>query len=283
MFPAIEGTTEHTVTVAGRRVRYLEAGEGPPLILQHGWPQSSWAWRKVIGPLAADHRVICPDLPGFGGSDPLSGEKERLAAWLLEVMDALDVERAKLGAHDWGGFVGFLACLRAPERFSSLVALGTTHPWPPGGGGVPDPLAAVRIWYQFVLASPVAGRLLRRESVTRGLIARAGGGVWNDAEIAHYARALSDPRTADATVAIYRTFLTRELVPMIRGRYSRQRLTVPTQLIVGAKDPVITESAMAGWEAHAADMRSELVPGAAHWLPEECPELVVERLQAAAG
>ncbi len=157
--PELPGVAHRFVTVGGVRLHVAEAGSGPPILLQHGWPQNWWEWRRLIGPLAADHRVICPDLRGLGWSDAPRGryDKETLAGDLLGVLDALELalpgsgERVRLVGHDWGGFVGFLACLRAPERFESFLALSITHPWFGVGSGVPDPRALLRLWYQFVI------------------------------------------------------------------------------------------------------------------------------------
>ena len=283
--PRLEGVAvEHVwLDVDGVRIHVAQAGSGPPLALLHGWPQNWWAWRKLIPSLARDHRVICPDLRGFGWSDapPGSYEKERFAADLLGVLDALEVERAGLVGVDWGGFAGFLACLRAPERFSGFVALAITHPWM-NVPAVPDPRQLARIWYQVVIATPLLGRtLLQRRA--RDLIARAGGGVWDDATIEVYSEALRRPATAAATVALYRTFLTRELPRIARGRYAGDRLTVPTLLLVGDRDPVIPAGAIEGFEAHGDALELEWLAGAHHWLPEERPDVVEDRIRRLLG
>ena len=102
----------------GLRVHVAEAGEGPPLLLLHGWPQHWWMWKGVIPALAESHRVICPDLRGHGWTDapPWGYEKEGLASDALALLDALEIERVGMLGHDWGGLVGFLLSLRAPER-----------------------------------------------------------------------------------------------------------------------------------------------------------------------
>ncbi|MDQ4048476.1 MAG: alpha/beta hydrolase, partial [Actinomycetota bacterium] len=122
--PRLEGVEHRFVDADGLRVHVTEAGHGEPLLLQHGWPQHWWAFRALIPVLAERYRVICPDLRGHGWTDAPAGgyEKEQLATDLLGVLDALGLERVRLVGHDWGGFAGFLACLRAPERFSHLVA-----------------------------------------------------------------------------------------------------------------------------------------------------------------
>ena len=109
-----------------------EAGAGEPVLLVHGWPQHWWCWRNVIPPLAAERRVICLDLRGFGWSDAPPGryDKATFAADIVGLLDALGIERADLVAHDWGAWAGFLACLGHPDRFRSYLALNMYPPWP---------------------------------------------------------------------------------------------------------------------------------------------------------
>ena len=280
--PHLEGVRHREVVVAGLRLHVAEAGppDAPAVVLQHGWPQHWWAWRRILPALAAEHRVICPDLRGLGWSEGSPGgyEKEALAGDLLGVLDALELERVLLVGHDWGGFVGFLACLRRPERFSGLLALAISHPWP-ASQGVPNPLALLRLSYQVVLAAPGTGRaLLSSRPVVRAFLARAGDGVWDEETLDLYATSLMSGPGVQATVGIYRSFLTGELLPLVRGRYADQRLEIPARLVVGQEDPVLSEDVVTGFEEHAPLMTAGRVPDAGHWLPEQMPETVLEEI-----
>lgn len=276
--PELPGVAHHDLVVGGTRVHVAEAGAGPPVLLQHGWPQHWWVWRKVIPALAERHRVICPDLRGFGWSDAPPGryDKESLASDLLGVMGALDLDRVLLVGHDWGGWIGFLACLREPERFSGFLALAIAHPWPAEVSF--DPRRLLPLWYQFVLGSPAGPYLVRREDVMRRFLERAGEGVLDDEAISLYAATLGRPDSARATSELYRTFLLRELAPVARGRYRDARLRVPTRLIVGDRDPVIGPDTVRGLEAHADDATTDWIAGGTHWLPEQYPERVLEEI-----
>jgi pimeloyl-ACP methyl ester carboxylesterase len=116
--PELGGVEHRFVDLPNLRMHVAEAGEGDPVVLLHGWPQNWWAWRRLIPPLAERFRVVCPDLRGFGWSDAPTGgyEKETLADDILQLLDALELRRVRMIGHDVGGFVGFLTCLRAPER-----------------------------------------------------------------------------------------------------------------------------------------------------------------------
>lgn len=284
--PHVDGVAHRFVRVRGLQVHLAEAGSGGPLILLHGWPQHWYAWRDVIPRLALHRRVICPDLRGHGWSDaPASGyDKQQLADDLLALLDFLELEQVDLVGHDWGGFAGFLACLRAPQRFSRFVALAISHPWPLVDS--PDPRPLLRLAYQVVLAAPGVGPpLLRRTPFVRLVMELGAGrrGMWSEAHVQAFSEPFRRADRAHAAAMLYRTFLTRELLPLLRGRYRDRRLQVPTLLIGGARDPVVTERTLRGYERHADDMRVEVVRDAGHFLPEECPELVARRILSHLG
>src|SRR3954451_6876530 len=120
--PEVRGVTHRRVDVGGVRLHVAEAGEGPPLLLLHGWPQHWWCWRALFARLAEDHRVIAPDLRGWGWSDAPPGDyaKRTFAADVLALMDHEGIDRANVIGHDWGGYTGFLLALEHPERVERL-------------------------------------------------------------------------------------------------------------------------------------------------------------------
>jgi pimeloyl-ACP methyl ester carboxylesterase len=278
--PALPGVTHEHVEIPGVRVHVALAGapDAPPLVLLHGWPQHWWAWRHVLPALAETHRVIAPDLRGFGWSSvPESGyEKEQLASDLLALLDALGLERVGLVGHDWGAWTGFLAALRAPERFAALLALCMP---PPFGRPQRAWTDMWRLGYQVVLAAPVAGpALLRtRPELVAAAIGRGATQTQNltDAARAVYARRLQEPARAEATSQLYRTFLTRELPAMARGRYDDARLRVPALVLGGAQDRVVRPGMLDSASRQADAVRVEVVEACGHFLPEERPDLVI--------
>ncbi len=271
--PQVAGVTHREILAGNVRIHVAEAGAGPPLLLLHGWPQHWWLWREVIPRLAEHHRLIMPDLRGFGWSDapPRGYEKELLVDDALAVLDALGVEEAGLIAHDWGAWAGFLLCLRAPERVSRYLALNIAHPWIKPSKALPH---LWRFTYQWIISAPWLGYWLihRTSIVARSL--RNGGLSDEDAEV--FAAQFREPERARAAVLLYRTFVLHEQ-PRVRRRYGKQRLTVPTLQLHGADDPVLRPSMLAGFEDHADDMRLELVQDCAHFIVDQRPELVAER------
>ena len=230
--PEIAGAEQRTVTIQTQDVGPLdihlyEAGDGPPVVLLHGWPQDAWCWRYVIPLLADRYRLIAPDLRGFGQSGaPGSGyDGVTFGADALALLDALEIERAHLIGHDWGGFAAFTAGIEAPQRVASMVVLNTIPPWVKA-----DPrlvLELWRAWYVFAMATG-GDRLVRDRP---GLIARMlrGDRVHDGisrADAQAYAARLRRPESARASMLLYRSYLRAAGAVLTPVSYTH--LTLPT-------------------------------------------------------
>jgi len=281
--PHVEGVSHRWVEARGLRFHVAEAGGGDdPVLLLHGWPQHWYEWRNLMPALADRHRVLAMDLRGFGWSDaPRRGyEKENLATDVLAVLDELGLERVKLVGHDWGGWIGFLLCLRAPQRFDRYLALNIPTPWVKLRKALPH---MGRLLYQQLIQAPWIGYLAHRRGRLVRLALRAGGtdrSFWDERTLSTFADNLAEPARARAAVQMYRVFNLRELVPVLRGRYAEQRLTVPTRMLFGTDDAAIHPDLLVGYEPHVDDMAIEYVPGCGHFIADERPELVAERARA---
>ena len=283
----VAGVTHRWVDAEGLSVHVAEAGSGPPLVLLHGWPQHWYCWHRVVPQLAQHYRLVMPDLRGHGWTDaPASGyDKEQLASDLLATLDALELDSVGLVGHDWGGWTGFLACLRQPERFRAFLALGIVHPFQRM-----EPRLALQAWkmtYQVLLSTPVLAQTLMRVSPHFISTAIKAGSkrrdVYSTDDLRAYADVFREPARAQATVALYRTFLLRESAAVTLGRYRDSRLTVPTRLVSGEHDPVSSRALLDGWQPYADDMSVEVLPGYGHFLPEEAPDEVVSRVRTLFG
>lgn len=216
--PAVEGIGHRQVAARGIEFHVAEAGEGDDVVIcLHGWPQHWYMWRKLLPALAAaGHRALAIDLRGFGWSDatPDGYLKEEMADDVLAVMDELGIERAKLVGHDWGGWIGFLLALKAPERFERFFALNIVTPWASTRSMIGH---AWRFWYQVVIISPIGPGLHRggkfiRKALVSGSTRKE---VWDEETLDVFADNLAEPARAEAAVQVYRTFN--------RGRPGRSR------------------------------------------------------------
>ena len=278
--PHLDGVEHRWVELAGTRIHLAEAGAGDPLVLLHGFPEHWYAWRRLLPALAENHRVICPDLRGFGWSDAPPGPyaKEGFADDLIALVEALGAGPVGLVGHDWGGVASYFACLRRPDLFRRYLALGTAHPWAPQD--LETARASWRFWYAWIIAAPVAGaEVMRRAPAFVRTLFRSWSEVdaWSASELEVFVAQFADPARAEASVRTYRTYLTRELASKA---YADARLEVPTLHLHGAQDRCVAPALVRGWEAHAADMQLELVERCGHFPAEEQPELVARRALA---
>jgi len=124
---------QQIIHVNGVDINVASAGEGRPVVLLHGFPDTHNVWRKQFDPLVeAGYRVIAPDMRGYGASAAPIGVKaysgRKLCADVIGVLDAMQVERAYLVAHDWGAVIGWQLCMHAPARVERFAALSVGHP-----------------------------------------------------------------------------------------------------------------------------------------------------------
>jgi pimeloyl-ACP methyl ester carboxylesterase len=279
--PDLDGVVHHYATVGGVRIHYAEAGaaDGQVVVLQHGWPQHWWMWRSLIGPLSErGFRVIAPDLRGHGWSSKPAGDyrKDTLMRDVIGLLDELGIERVRWVGHDWGAYAGMLAALRRPDRIERFVCMSIPHPWQKERSLLE---VAGSAWYQLVLSAPLLGKLaIGRLGFPRVVLTKARAkGSFSEEELETYLAVIRQPDATEASMRLYRQFLLHEIGPALGGAFKQERLSVPTRWIVGSEDRV-SGNADDGYLEHADDMTLEHVPGAGHFLPEEEPDLVRERV-----
>jgi len=286
--PELDGVEHRFVDVgSGVTIHVADAGpaDGPPVMLVHGFPQNWWEWHELIGPLAADgYRVLCPDLRGAGWSSAPRDHylKTDMADDLAAVLDRLGVGPVRLVAHDWGGPVAIIMMLRHPEKVSGFFGLNTIGPW------VTPDLAFVRhlwrFWYQIPISLPVIGPLVigdLNSRFARFLSRWVGAGFSpSDHDTELYADCMRQPGHAVAGSRWYRTFQNREMLRWLRGQYADADVDVPVRWLHGMDDPVITPTLLRDYPDRFSDFHLETIDGVGHWIVEQRPELVLDRLRA---
>ncbi len=160
----------HYVDIDGLRMHYLDEGpaDADPILLLHGEPSWSYLYRKMIPPLAAaGHRVVAPDLIGFGKSDKPTSQSDYSYAghvdWMRQFIAELDLIDITLFCQDWGSLIGLRVAAENEERFARIAL---------GNGGLPtgdrQPPRIFRIWRAFARWSPwfPIGRIVQSGTVT---------------------------------------------------------------------------------------------------------------------
>jgi pimeloyl-ACP methyl ester carboxylesterase len=244
-----------TATVHGRSVSYVEAGEGPVLLLIHGIAGTCENWREVVEPLARRHTVIAPDFPGHGESEAGSGDYSigSLASGLRDLLLALGHERATLVGHSLGGGVAMQLAYQYPEMIERLVLLSS-------GGLGPEVSPVLR-----AAALPGADLFISATAGVGGRVGSALGrglaaiGLRPNADVAEVARGYAALQDADRRAAFLDTL--RAVVGTGGQRVAAgDRLylaeAVPVLIVWGARDSIIP--VRHGEDAHRA------IPGS--WL-----------------
>ena len=251
-------------------VRDEGSADDPPVLLVHGFPDSSYLWRHQVEALTGTGlRAIVPDMRGFGASDkPAAIEDYRLTravADLVAILDALKVQRAGLVGHDWGAGAAWLLAALHPDRVERLVAMSVGHP------------AAQRrtiadrekAWYML---------LFQFEGVAEELLSRDDWRLFRewlreDGDVDRYVEDLSRPGALTAGLSWYRANLhpKRQLEP----RPALPPVQAPTLGIWSTRDHYLNEQPMLDSADHVTGpWRYERVEGASHWMQLDATDRV---------
>lgn len=261
-------------------MHYVEAGSGFPVLLLHGWPQSWYEWRRVIPALSERFRVIAPDLRGLGDtSRPARGyDKRTIARDLWQLMrDHLGETSFHLVGHDWGGPTAFALAAEHPEAVRRLAILDVVIP----GDGAQGFSQGGRRWHHAFHMTPDLPEALThgRERMYLGWFYRAFAfrpDAIGEADLAEYLRTYEQPGAMRAGFEYYRA-LPQDIAEN-EARIARGKLPMPVLAMGGAK--AFGRGAEVGESLRrvAQTVEEEIVPDCGHFLPEEQPDFVAERL-----
>jgi pimeloyl-ACP methyl ester carboxylesterase len=274
-----ETFTSRFIDTGELRLHAVIGGDGPPVLLVHGWPETWYAWRLVMPALARDHQVIAVDQRGIGLSDkPETGyDTGTLANDMVALMDVLGHRRFSVVGHDTGFAIGYALAADHPERVDR-VALAEI-PGPPGVA--PSPPLFVpsqvndKLWHiPFNRVQALPEKLIAgREDVYFGYEFAIQGGTLPADVIDYYVQGLSDPEALTGSLGFYRAF--DETVAK-NGQRKERRLTMPVLAIGGAAS--YGDHVAEAMTLVADDVRGVVIPGAGHWVAEEAPEEMLAAL-----
>ncbi|MFI5703578.1 alpha/beta fold hydrolase [Streptomyces xanthochromogenes] len=276
----LDGFTHRWVDADGIRLHAVDGGRpaGPAVVLLAGFPQTWWAWRKVMPRLADRFRVIAIDLPGQGHSErPEHGyDTHTVAAHVHAAVEALGVSTYWLAAHDIGAWVAFSLALNHGSRLRGVALLDAGIPGITLPEAIPtDPARAWKTWhFAFHVVPDLPETLLlgrERDYVGWFLKTKAlSPHAFDDADLDHYAAALAADGGLRASLAYYRD--ATESARRNHQALARQHLTVPVLGISSSHGSIPDMAASIGpW---ADDTTGVVVPGAGHYIPDEQPEAV---------
>jgi pimeloyl-ACP methyl ester carboxylesterase len=274
--------TSRYVDAGQVRLHAVIGGEGRPLLLVHGWPQTWYAWRMLMPTLARDFQVIAVDQRGIGLSDKPQGgyDTATLARDLVVLMEALGHQRFALYGTDTGMPIAYAVAADHPDRLERLVVseapLPGVSPSPPLF--LPPPLNA-RLWHLAFnqLPAEVNEQLVRgREAIFFGaeFAASAGTNKLPDEAVSYYIdRLAADPEALRGSFELYRAFPTT--IAQNQQRKTR-RLTMPVLAIGGAE----SSGAMVAdtMQLVADDVQSLVLPDCGHWVAEQAPQELLAAL-----
>lgn len=275
----------HKAALNGLRMHYVVAGpqSGETVLLLHGWPQSWLAWRRVIPHLAGRYRIVAPDLRGFGDTDkPATGyEMASFAGDIVALLDYLDVAGAHLVGHDYGAAAAYALAAKWPERARSLTVVEMLIP----GFGLedtvrfgPDGWGLWHIPFHTVPDVPemlIAGRerdylawFFRNHSYDPSAI--------GEEELAAYAASLGRAGGLRGAFGVYRALY--ESAEQNRALAAKGKLAMPVLALGGAAS---IGDGVGGCMRQLADsVSAEAAQECGHWMPEEQPAWLAERLVA---
>jgi pimeloyl-ACP methyl ester carboxylesterase len=268
------------IRTGGLRQHAVIGGDGPPLLLVHGWPETWYAWRLLMPVLARHFRVIAVDQRGIGLTDkPQDGyDSATLAGDLVALMDALGHERFAVVGHDTGYIIGYALAADYPDRVDRVALAeipGILLP-PPASPPlfVPEPINN-KLWHiPFNRVDNLPEQLVRgREDIFFGyeFMIQSGNGRKLPSEVVdYYVRLLSDPEALRGSFGLYRAW---DATLAQNDQRAKRPLTMPVLAIGGA----------ASWgeavgQIPAKDVRTVVIPGTGHWVAETAPQEMLEAL-----
>jgi pimeloyl-ACP methyl ester carboxylesterase len=275
------GLREGYADVGDVKLHYVETGDGPLVVLLHGFPEFWYGWRRQIAPLAAaGFRVVAPDLRGYNLSSKPDGDiadytADKLAADVRGLILERRAESALVVGHDWGGTAAWTLAMNHPEVVDRLAILDAAHPRKLNEG-LKHPSQLKRSWYFFYFQLPGGVPEHHLRAVDWDFLKdflRDADPPYTPEELDHYVEAWSQPGAAKAMIDYYRAGV------RLGSKQEVRPISAPTLVIWGERDRYLGPTLA---EPHHDDVpnleRVERLPDASHWVHHDAAERVNELL-----
>jgi len=276
-FPASFKTQE--IATNGATIHVRVGGQGPAVVLLHGYGETGDMWAPMAADLARDHTVVVPDLRGLGlSSKPASGfDKKTQAGDVAGVLDALKIERADLVTHDIGNMVGFAFAAQHPQRVGRFALIDAPVP---GIGPWEEILKNPLLWH-FRFGGPDMERLVAgRERIYLDRFWNefsATPARFTEASREHYAKLYALPGAMHSGFAQFAAF-DQDAIDNRAYLAAGGKLTMPVLAIGGEKSFGTGMAAI--MRAAATDVTEGIIPSSGHWIMEENPSATVTMVRA---
>ncbi|MCG8353455.1 MAG: alpha/beta hydrolase [Chloroflexales bacterium] len=275
----IDGLQHGYIQVNGIRMHYVAAGEGPPLLLLHGFPEFWYSWRHQIAALSRHFTVIAPDMRGYNETDkPNWGyEVDVLVSDMIELLHRFGYERAIVVGHDWGGAIAWALAITYPHRVERLIVLNCPHPALFTQALRSNPRQMLRSLYFGLFQLPWLPEALIRandyaliDQIFRGQSIRKDAFSAEDIEM--FKDAISKPGALTAALNWYRAVGRGGGLSLRRG--VENRIETPTLLIWGEEDQALGKELTYNTDQFVSNLQVRYIPQCSHWVQQEQPELV---------
>ena len=273
----LEGTWQHEYIVSnGIRLHYVTQGQGPLMLMLHGFPEFWYSWRYQIPEFAKDYKVVALDLRGYNDSDKPSEQSAYVMSELIKdvegVIQGLGYDRCVLVGHDWGGAIAWCFAYAHPEMVERLIVMNIPHP-AKFAEGLWTPQQLMRSWYTFFFQLPVLPELVLQafdyEAISNALIGMAvDQSTFTPTDIEAYKDAAAKRGALTAMLNYYRNAF---------SSFQQQDWTlldVPTLMIWGEEDAALCKELTYGTQEFVRDCQIRYIPNCSHWVQQERPELV---------
>ena len=279
--PARVGTF---LSVGNTKTFYRSEGVGGPIILLHGFPSSSYDWRRFLQPLSKYGRVIAPDLYGFGYSDAprkASYTLDSYESFLRDFLSAMGIDGFSLVGHDWGGVIALGYAIEHPDLISKLVVLDAAldPDWVEYQRTSPD-YAIIRRMEKNSLFKMMARSLISKGTVKRAIAPRTEN-VIPDEDLEHYRFFFKRGLNAIKLYSKDHLQWLEENAPRLNARL--KELRIPTMIIWGREDPYFPANIPERLHSEISGSSLHVLDSVGHWPSEERPEEIIELISSFLG
>ncbi|MEH2390146.1 MAG: alpha/beta hydrolase [Nostoc sp.] len=274
----IESYWKHDyITTNGVTLHYVTQGEGPLMLMLHGFPEFWYSWRHQIPEFAQDFKVVALDLRGYNDSDKPTEQSAYVMDEFIQdvegVIKALGYQKCVLVGHDWGGAIAWNFVYAHPEMVEQLIILNLPHP-AKFAQGLRTPQQLLRSYYMFIFQLPWLPELLLQSSDYQAIETAFKGTAANKsaftkADIDAYKDAAAKRGALTAMLNYYRNIFQQRMLNPNWGI-----LKVPTLMIWGENDTALGKELTYDTAAYVKDFQIKYIPNCGHWVQQEQPELV---------